>query len=206
MSGRQRAHYASARWRRPHDLSSPRHLGWHGPDSPAGPCTIRRANPWTIDAMLFDCAICFAVASLMLVGAFGLLAVPRIEAFLTRHAPRPSGLIGAPQATARGDAPLSHASLPLLPRGSETPARTIVQSPAEPVPIAQHVGSPGAHQRPQSAKATPSGSGTVPAVSLSQPPVPRDSETPPLAAGPSAATARAAPIPWDTSSRCAGTA
>jgi len=32
-------------------------------------------------AMLFHCAICFAVASLMLVGAFGLLAVLRHRAF-----------------------------------------------------------------------------------------------------------------------------
>jgi hypothetical protein len=29
--------------------------------------------------MLFDCAICFAEASLMLVGAFGLLAVLRFK-------------------------------------------------------------------------------------------------------------------------------
>jgi hypothetical protein len=31
------------------------------------------------DAMLFDCAICFAVASLALVGVFGLLVVLRVE-------------------------------------------------------------------------------------------------------------------------------
>ena len=40
-------------------------------------------NLWSMDAMLFHCTVCFVVASLMLVGAFGLLAVARMSEMLT---------------------------------------------------------------------------------------------------------------------------
>ena len=55
------------------------HLGWDGP-VPGG-AIHDSSNPRTIDAMLFNCAICFAIASITLVGMFGLLVVLRDEPF-----------------------------------------------------------------------------------------------------------------------------
>ena len=41
----------------------------------------RHSKPTEVRRVLFDCAICVAVTSLMLIGAIGLLVVLRVEPF-----------------------------------------------------------------------------------------------------------------------------